>query len=294
MSHNTLVAAFWMLGTISSFSLMAIGGRELSAHLDTAQILLFRGLVSFIIISLILCWRGWSQVRTQDFSIHAVRNLTHFLGQYGWFYGIAFIPLAEVFAIEFTVPIWTAIVAAFLLKESITKAKLQAVMLGLIGVIIILRPGIEIVSVAALAVLGGAISYGFAHSFTKKLVGKDSPLAILFYMSLIQLPISLVLAYEDWAMPTDGDWVWLILVGVTALTAHYSMARALILSDVTVVVPMDFLRLPLIMLVGFLFYQEQVDWVVLLGAGIMLLGNLVNLRVASTSESKKSSSIISD
>ena len=158
MSHNTLVAAFWMLGTISSFSLMAIGGRELSAHLDTAQILLFRGLVSFIIISLILCWRGWSQVRTQDFSIHAVRNLTHFLGQYGWFYGIAFIPLAEVFAIEFTVPIWTAIVAAFLLKESITKAKLQAVMLGLIGVIIILRPGIEIVSVAALAVLGALLA----------------------------------------------------------------------------------------------------------------------------------------
>src|SRR6476646_5744856 len=101
-------AALWMSGALVSFMAMAIAGRQLSAELTTFQILFFRSLVGFVVVVVLLQRAGWAQVRTRVFGTHLVRNLTHFGGQYGWFYGIALIPLTEVFAIEFTVPLWTA------------------------------------------------------------------------------------------------------------------------------------------------------------------------------------------
>jgi drug/metabolite transporter (DMT)-like permease len=100
-------------------------------------------------------------------------------------------------------------------------------------------------------------------------------------MTLIQLPLGLIPSLTNWVTPTVALWPWLLLVGLGALTAHYCVTRALLLTDVTVIMPMDFLRLPLIAIVGTLFYQEAFDPLVLLGAGVMLLGNWINLSAES-------------
>ncbi len=268
-----------MVGALFSFSAMAVGGRELAAELSTFQILFFRGLIGLAIVGGLALRQGGAVVlRTRRWLLHVTRNLAHFVGQYGWFYGLAFIPLAEVFAIEFTVPLWTALLASVLLRERLTRIRLAAVTLGVFGTLIILRPGAGIVHPAALAVLVAAFGFAVAHVATKKLVSTESPLTILFYMTLIQLPLSLFPSLANWTLPSSQGWLWVVVVGIAALTAHYCMARALRLADAIVVVPLDFLRLPLIALVGALLYGETVTWSLALGSALILGGIVLNLR----------------
>ena len=118
-----------MSGTLVSFMAMAIGGRELSAHLSTFQILFFRSVIGFLIVGFFLWCSNWRQIITKHLRVRVLRNISHFGGQFGWFYGIAFIPLAEVFALEFTVPVWTAVLATLLLKEQVTRARVAPLFL---------------------------------------------------------------------------------------------------------------------------------------------------------------------
>ena len=272
------VATIWMLGTLSSFTMMVVAGRELSATLNTFEILFFRSLVGLLILSVLINYKGWSIIRTRKMSTHIVRNLAHYGGQFGWFLGLAYLPLADVFAIEFTVPLWTGMLAILLLGERITKSRGVAVILGLTGMLIILRPGLSIIQPAAYAVLLSAICYSLAYIKTKSLVGTDSPLCILFYMTVIQLPLGLAPVLFEFEAPSINEWLLIVLVATTALTAHYCIARAMQLVDASVVVPMDFMRLPLIALVGFLCYSEPLDWAVLLGGCVMFMGNYINIQ----------------
>ncbi len=276
--HPALLAAFWMIGALFSFMAMAISGRELSAEYTTFQILFFRSVIGVLLIGFLVSRSGFAQLKTQRFSAHLLRNIAHFGGQYGWFYGLAFISLAEVIAIEFTTPVWTALFAFFLLGERLTLPRIIALVLGIGGLLLILRPGTGVLEPAAFAVLAGAVGYALSYIQTKSLSATDTPLCILFYMTLIQLPFGMVPALMDWKTPSLEMAPWIALVGVTAMSAHYCMTRALKLADATVVVPMDFMRLPLIMLVGYFLYQESVDWFVLAGAVLMFSGNLVNIR----------------
>jgi len=281
-------AALWMCGALVSFIAMAIAGRQLSAELTTFQILFLRSFVGLVVVLVLLQRWGWPQVRTRVFRAHLLRNVAHFGGQYGWFYGIALIPLTEVFAIEFTVPIWTAILATIFLREQMNRLRVLAVALGFVGILIILRPGVAVVSAPAVAVLGGAMCYAISHVFTKRLSNSETPLTILFYMTLIQLPLGLVPALPHWVWPSVALWPWVGIVALTALSAHYCLARAFQLADATVVMPLDFLRLPLIAMVGFILYHEPLNVWVFAGAMIVFAATWLSLKSASKSPSDRS------
>lgn len=284
-SQSPIIKAFlWMLVALVSFALMAVAGKELVKNIGTAQILFFRSLIGLLILSVIVSVIGIKSIKSTSIKKHIARNTSHFIGQYSWFYGIAFIPLAEVFALEFTVPIWSAIAATILLNESITKIRIISIAFGLLGVLLILRPTTEIIHPAAIVVILGAMAYGLAHTLTRSIVQHDSPLSVLFYMCLIQLPVGLLFALSSWVMPVGIMWFWLLIVGVTALSAHYGMSKALSYADAMVVVPMDFFRLPLIMLVGLYFYNEAIEGLLFLGASIMLFGNYLNLKYERVKE----------
>jgi len=267
-----------MMGSLTSFAAMAIAGRELAAaRMSTFEILFFRSLVGLVMVSALLARSGWGQLSVKRFGLHLVRNVSHFGGQFGWFYGISMIPLAEVFAIEFTTPMWAAIMAALLLGERMTRPRILAIVLGIAGVLIILRPGVEVIHPAALAVLGAAACYALTFVLTRKLAPTESALGILFYMTVIQLPLALIPAMANWVTPPPALWPWLLVVGATGLTAHYCHTRALRLADATAMAPMEFLRLPLIAVVGLLFYGEELDWPVFAGAAVMVAGNFANI-----------------
>jgi drug/metabolite transporter (DMT)-like permease len=269
-----------MFGAVLSFMAMAVSGRQLSVEMTTFQILFFRSLVGLLVVATALHRSGWVQAKTRVLGTHLIRNIAHFGGQYGWFYGIALIPLSEVFAIEFTVPIWTAILATIVLGERMNGLRALAVFMGFVGILVILRPGVASVSPGALAVLGGTVGYAVSHVLTKRLSATETPLTILFFMTAIQLPLGLAPALHGWVWPSAVSWPWVGVVAVTSLSAHYCMTRAFQLADATVVVPMDFLRLPLIAIVGFVFYGEALKVWVVLGAAIVFAATWLNLKSA--------------
>jgi len=193
-------------------------------------------------------------------------------------YAIAALTLATVFAIEFTMPVWTAVLAAIFLHERLTAPRLVQLVLGLAGVMIILRPGLGAFHPAALVMVLGSVFYASNMIFTKRLSATDSPLAVTFWMSVVQLPVTAVAAAPQWVMPSIADLPWILAIGCGSFAAHYSMTRAMKVADATVVVPIDFIRLPLIAVVGWTFYGEQLDIFVLLGALIIVGGVLWNLR----------------
>jgi len=282
MTSPVFRAGVWMMGALASFTTMAICGRELSGDLSTAQIMFWRGVTGMILVCVLLQFSGWHQLRTQVLRIHAFRAFVHFGAQFCWFYAIPLIALAELFAIEFTMPIWTAILAALFLGERLTRVRVLAIALGFAGALVIIRPGVAEVGIGALSALAAAVGFGFATITVRMLAQRDTPFCILFYMTLIQLPLGFALALDGWVWPdpvVHGPWI--VLVGCTAFTAHYCMANAMRLAEATVVVTMDFMRLPLIAVVGYMFYGEALEIWVAAGAALVCFGIYLIVRDAN-------------
>ena len=273
----TLKAGFWMMGVLASFISMALGGRELSTELSTFEILFFRSLIGLAVIMALLSRSGWRQIQTEMLGLHVVRNCAHYAGQCGWFYGIGILSLAQVFALEFTTPIWIAILAPVLLKERLTGTRIAAIAIGFAGALIILRPGMVPIDTATVAVLMAAAGFAMSHTITKKLSATDTPLCILFYMTVVQLPLGLAPSLFDWVTPSLAHIPWLVIICVAGLTAHYCMIRAFLHADAIVVVPMDFLRLPLVAVIGLVVYGEALDVWVFVGASVIFAGTFLNI-----------------
>ena len=267
-----------MLGAVVSLLAMALAGRELAAEVSVFEIMFFRNVICLAIICPLAGRYGRRLFTTDRLGLHGLRNVVHFFAQSGWFYGLALLPLAEVFAIEFTAPIWTAILAAYFLAERLTARRLAGILLGFIGILIILRPGIAIIDPAAIAVLAAAIGFAVTFVTTKSLTTSDRPLTILFYMNLMQLPLGLVPTLAFWVTPSPDLWPWVLVAGLAGLASHYCFARAFAIADAGSVAPIDFVRLPLAVVIGFVLYQEPVDAFVALGAVVIIAGNALSMR----------------
>jgi len=273
-----LRGALWMGGALLSFCIMAVAVRELLRTMGSFEILFLRSLVSLVLVLAVLPHYGLQSLRTRLFGLHMLRNVLHFGGQYAWVYAIGLLPLATVFAIEFTMPVWTAVLAALLLGERLNQGRIVMLVLGLTGIAIILKPGFGPVQPAALVMLAGSLAYAMTMIATKRLAGNDSVLAILFYMSAIQVPLGLLPALPGWVTPGSAELPWVIATGATGMSAHFCMARAFRIADATLVVPIDFLRLPLIAVVGMLFYGEPLDPFILAGAAVIFAGTYYSIR----------------
>ena len=273
-----LRGALWMVGALLSFSLMAVSVRELLRTMGNFEILFLRSLVSFVLVLAVLPRFGLGALRTRHFGLHLVRNVLHFSGQYAWVYAIAMLPLATVFAIEFTMPVWTALLAIPILGERLNRGRTVMLVLGLAGILVILKPGFGVVHPAALVMLAGSFAYASTMIATKRLSGSDSALAVVFYMSVVQLPLAFVPALPGWVAPALVDLPWILAIGAAGLSAHYCLTRAMRIADATLVVPIDFLRLPLIAVVGMLFYGEPLEFSIMLGAAMIFAGTYYSVQ----------------
>jgi drug/metabolite transporter (DMT)-like permease len=276
-------AAFWMALSIASFLAMSVAGRATMAELNVFQVLELRSVIGFfVLLPLVMMSGGFAAMRTKRPLAHVARNVVHFIGQAAWLYALTLIPLAVLISIEFTTPIWTAILAVGFLGERLSRPKVAAIMLGLIGVMIIVRPGAGSVDPGHVVVLGAAVCFGISVVLVKSLTRTDSVVRIIFWMLLIQSVLGLVPALYEWRNPPLELWPWILLIAFTGMSSHFCMARALTYADATVISPMDFLRVPLSALIGWLLYQEQIDAFTAGGALLILLGNLLNLQKNAT------------
>lgn len=275
-----LKAALWMTGSIASFSFMAVAGRTLAANYDTFEIMLYRSVVGVIIVvSIVALQNRWSELRFDQFGRHMVRNLFHFSGQNLWFYAVAVVPLAQVFALEFTSPLWVAVLAPLILGEKMTRMRGFTAMLGFVGILIVARPSVATFEIGLLVAAMAAIFFAMTNMLTKRLTRDNSISSILFFLTTIQLVFGLVTAgYDgDIALPTAASFPSLFLVGCAGLLAHFCLTNALSIAPATVVVPLDFARLPVIAIVAMLVFDEPLEIWVFVGAVVIFAANYLNI-----------------
>jgi drug/metabolite transporter (DMT)-like permease len=281
---NNLKAALWMLGAIASFSAMAVAGREVSQWLDTFEIMTYRSLVGIVVLWTILTLtRQWQQVTRRSMGTHVVRNAAHFTGQNLWFYAMTAIPLAQVFALEFTSPIWVVLLSPLILGEALTRLRVLSVLAGFVGILIVARPSPDTISPGLIAAASSAVFFALSVMYTRLLTRTETVLCIMFWLTLIQAVFGIVLSAWDGDMvaPSAQTWPWLVLIGLAGLLAHYCLTSALAVAPATVVVPIDFVRLPTIAIVGMLLYGEALDAWVFVGAAVIFAANYANLWYSS-------------
>jgi len=272
-------AALWMAGWLTLMLIVAVAGREATRGVNVFQIMEVRAVLGFLMLyPLIHLNGGFAAMRTSRPWQHVGRNLIHYAAQLGWFFALTLIPLGQVVAIEFTLPIWTALLAASFLGEHMNIAKIAAIALGLLGVTIIVRPSMSGVNPGQLIALAAAVGFGTSVAMMKSLTRTETTLRIIFWMLVVQSIAGLLPAAFSWQWPSASLWGWLVVIALCGTFSHYCMARAMLYADATVVVPMDFLRVPLTAAAGWLLYAERLDAFTIIGAALILGGNLLNLR----------------
>ncbi|MEY3510262.1 MAG: hypothetical protein RI914_861 [Pseudomonadota bacterium] len=276
--HSIRHAAAWMAGWLTLMVVIAVAGREATRELSVFQIMLMRSVLGMgLLWPLVHAAGGLSAMRTQRLPQHALRNGVHYAAQYGWFVALTLIPLAQLVSIEFTMPIWSAVLAVFFLGERMNGRKWLAVVLGLVGVAVIVRPSAGTVDAGQLIALACAFGFAISVVLVKSLTQTEAAITVIFWMLVIQSAIGLVPALLVWQWPSAQTWGWVLVVAFCGTYSHYCFARAMQHADTTVVVPMDFLRVPLTALAGWLVYSEQVDLLTGLGVLLILTGNALNL-----------------
>lgn len=279
---STFKAIAWMVGALCSFAIMAVSVRELTGEMHAFQMLFIRSCLGVLILLPILSLRGrgggWQQIRCDHLAGHTLRNVIHFTGQVLWIFGIGLLPLATVSAIEFTSPLWAGVLAVLFLGERLNRGRLIAFVLGFVGILVIVRPGFIDVGEGIVIMLVCAFFFGATGAVTKWLTRRETALAIIFYMVLMQAVFGAVASLFVWQPVTLAHTPWLALMAVTGLSAHFCLTSALAEADATFIMPLEFLRLPMVATIGYLLYAEDFEAATLLGALIIFSGNYVSLR----------------
>lgn len=275
-----LRAAIWMIGSILSFSFMAVAGRWLSSEYDTFEIMLYRSITGVIVVFVAAQMFGTlHQVTRASAPQQVLRNVFHFAGQNLWFFALTIIPLAQVFALEFTSPIWVLVLSPIFLGERLTRPRVIAALLGFIGILIVTRPGATPINMGIIAAALSAICFALTGMLTKRLTRNETLTCIMVYLTVTQAIFGLICAgYDgDIALPTLTSAPLLALVGLAGLIAHVCLTKALSIAPATVVIPIDFTRLPMIAIIGYLIFGEALDVWVFAGAALIFAGNYYNI-----------------
>ena len=280
-SRNVIAVVLWMAGTLVSFSALAVGIRSLSDRLGVLDMLALRNAAGIAILLALAALRPGLRrdLALRRPALHVARNLVHFAATYAWALALTLMPLATAFALEFTTPAWVGLLAVLVLKERMTASRLASIVLGFAGMLVILRPGLGTLQGGALVMLGAALGFGITTITTKMLTTTESTVAILFWMNLMQLPLNLLGSSPAAWTGIDGSMALpLAAVCLGGFLAHVCLTNAYREGDAIMVVPLDFLRIPLIALIGWQLYAEQLDPLVFAGAGLIIAGVLWNLR----------------
>ena len=268
-----------MAGWLALMLIVAVAGRETTRELNVFEIMEARSVLGFFMLyPLVRMNGGFAAMRTSRPLQHIGRNLIHYSAQLGWLFALTLIPLGQVVSIEFTMPIWTAILASSFLGERMTVWKIAAIVLGIVGVIVIVRPETGQINPGQLIALAAAVGFGISVAMMKSLTRTESTVAVIFWMLVIQSAVGFFPSLHVWKWPSAYAFGWIVVIAFCGTFSHYCMARAMLHADATVVLPMDFLRVPLTAAAGWLIYSERLDLFTVLGATLILAGNLLNLR----------------
>jgi len=282
--NNSLKGSLWMVGGVFSLTLMAISGKEISLQIDTFEILFFRSVIGILIVLVVFATKGlFHEINFMQIGTHLKRNIAHFTGQNLWLYALGSITLAEVTSLEFTMPIWIVIFSFFMLNENLNKLRIISIFIGFIGVLIIIRPNIEIINLGVVGAGFSAVAFALTNIYTRKLTKTESTLTIIFFLTSMQLVFGFITSFIDGKLdlPSTETIPWIFVLGLGGIVAHYCITTALTYSPPSILAPIDLFRLPLAVLIGIIFYSESGDIYIYIGSSLIVIANWLNLKKAN-------------
>jgi drug/metabolite transporter (DMT)-like permease len=258
----------------TAFAAMIILIRHLSQTFDPLQVVFFRNLFGLLAMLPWLARQGVGALRTQRLGLHVLRAAIGIVSMVCWFTALSLMPLAEATALSFTAPIFASVLAVLFLGEVMRLRRWTATAAGLLGTLIIVRPGFEAFQPVALLAIGSAVIGGVGTILVKVMARTESAGSIVTYMVLFATPLSLVPALLVWQTPTLEELGWAALLGLAASFGHVCLTRALASADATLVVTFDYLRLPAVAVLAYLLFGEVPGFWIWVGGTIIAASGL--------------------
>ncbi len=262
-----MIAIALMVGAMVLFSAGHGLVRFASDELHSFQIGFLRSVFGLIFLLPIIL-KGWdfSDLRVKRPKLHIIRGALSAINTLAWFTAIAIMPLGEAVALNFTSPLFATLLAAIFLGEAVRARRWTATIVGFIGVLIVVRPGGETVQLGAILALGSALSIAVNVLLIRVMSQEDSTRAIVTTFNLAIVFFTLIPAVVVWIWPSPLMWAVTFAVGVTTTVAHLMLTKAMSLTEASAIVPLEFIRLPLAVLIGLVWFSEILDVWTILGA----------------------------
>lgn len=258
-SSNFVRSAIWAVLAALNFALMITAVHFMEGKFDAFEIVFFRAIVGLFLILPLVSRSGVASLKTDRIWLHVVRTLCGVFGMATLYYAVAVIPVAEAIALTFLIPIFTTIAAGLVLRESVGAHRWGATLVGFIGAMIIIRPGLSEIDWPVLLVVISSALYAGSWLSVKVLTRTDSASVTVFWLNMLMVPLTVVPVMFLWVTPDWGDVAPILVMALSGWAAHYCQARAFKISDASAVMPFDFLRLPLGALFGYFLFAELLD-----------------------------------
>ena len=276
-----------MLGAMILFSTMGVFIKLSSSQLHPLEVVFFRNFLALFFLTPWIFHQRATVFKSNRKKLYTLRAVFNVVGMAAGFTALTLIPLAEATALSFTAPLFATLGAVLILGEIVRQRRIIAIFFGFLGMLIILRPGIEAVSPGALLAIANAITIAITVLIVKKLTTTEKPITIVAYMALLQTPMALIPALFYWEWPSLITWTWLFCLAGAGTIGHLMYTKAIQLAEVSQLQPIDFVRLPIIALFGYIVFTEQPSiWVWIGGAVIFLSTAYVTHREATINKNQ--------
>jgi drug/metabolite transporter (DMT)-like permease len=248
------VGLMLLAGVMSS--VLHIGVRTLSPHLPTIEIVSLRATFTLLMTLPVVLWSGQVSWRTNNLKLQMLRGVVGVCSMTTWYWALGVMPLADAGVLSFTTGIFVTIGAALWFREAVGWRRWTAVICGIVGAIIVLRPGSGVVTWGAIAAVGSSMLWAVSLLMAKELAKYDSSITITFYQPLMILPFAIAATVPVWVMPTPAEWALLLVMGLAAAIGNYGYVHALRVTDASITMPADYVRLVWMVMWGYILFGE--------------------------------------
>ena len=269
LKTGAIAGIFWMcMATlISSIS----GGmvRELAGQIPTMELVFFRNLIALIVLVPIVWRQGVGLPSKSQIPVYALRVLFAYSAMVLLFFALARMPIADVYALQYTIPLFTILLAVIVLKQHADIHSWGACFIGFLGTLIVMRPGIIEVTLASMAALTTAFMHAGSNTTIKILARRDNPEVITLWTNFGMLPLALIPTLFLWVTPTITQWPLVIGIGIVSSIGGYCFTRSVSAADARIVQPFQFSRMIFAAAIGWIMFSELPDLWTWIGAAVI-------------------------
>ena len=278
-----VAGALCVLSASLTFAILGAVVKVVSGSLNNEMVVFFRNLCSLFFI---LPWIWYSRppggVRTSYFPLHLLRSIAGLGGMYCFFYVIAHLPLSEAFLLMATAPLFIPIIAYLWVHELVEHKVRGAIIIGFVGIIIILKPGIEVFRPIAFIGLGAGLLGALAMVSIRRMSSSEPTIRIVFYFTVFGTLISAMPLVWSWQSPKAEIWWLLVLMGLLAAVGQFLLTKGYSLAPAAKVGPFSYSNVVFATLLGWILWGESLDFLTWIGAFLICIAGIITTSKTET------------